>query len=52
MALGICVAPGPVFSVTCGFTNYLRLNYGHPWDTRMEWALETLTAGRGTRGSR
>jgi DNA-binding transcriptional MocR family regulator len=40
--LGICVAPGPIFSARPGFNNFLRLNYGHPWDARSERALETL----------
>ena len=42
LALGISVAPGPMFSAHRGFTNHLRLNYGHPWDDRMEAALATL----------
>jgi DNA-binding transcriptional MocR family regulator len=39
---GISIAPGPIFSATHGFQNCLRLNYGHAWDSRTEWALETL----------
>ena len=42
LALGISVAPGPIFSATRAFTNCLRLNYGHAWDARAEQALETL----------
>lgn len=42
LALGISVAPGPIFSAKRGFTNCLRLNYGHLWDARIEQALETL----------
>jgi len=41
-SLGICVAPGPIFSASQRFANCLRLNYGHTWDARSEWALETL----------
>lgn len=42
LSLGISIAPGPMFSAHRGFTNCLRLNYGHPWDTRAEAALTTL----------
>ena len=42
LAQGICIAPGPIFSATHGFENCMRLNYGHAWDSRTEWALETL----------
>lgn len=42
LALGISVAPGPMFSAHRGFTNCLRLNYGHPWDAKVEAALVTL----------
>ncbi|MGH8808316.1 MAG: PLP-dependent aminotransferase family protein [Noviherbaspirillum sp.] len=42
LSLGISVAPGPMFSAHRGFTNCLRLNYGHPWDARAEAALMTL----------
>jgi len=39
---GISIAPGPIFSAKRDFANYLRLNYGHPWDPRMEAAVQTL----------
>ncbi|MEP7042944.1 MAG: PLP-dependent aminotransferase family protein [Dokdonella sp.] len=42
LALNISVAPGPIFSSRGQFRNCLRLNYGHPWDARMEDALATL----------
>lgn len=42
LSLGISVAPGPMFSAHRGFTNCLRLNYGHPWDAKAETALATL----------
>ncbi|MDR3388725.1 MAG: PLP-dependent aminotransferase family protein [Rudaea sp.] len=42
LALGITVAPGPIFSLRGDFGHCLRLNYGHPWDARMEAALATL----------
>ena len=42
LSLGISVAPGPMFSAHRGFRHHLRLNYGHPWDARMEDAMRTL----------
>ncbi len=42
LSQGISVAPGPIFSAQPGFTNCLRLNYGHIWDARAEAALATL----------
>jgi len=42
LALGISVAPGPMFSARREFGNCLRLNYGHPWDDRAEGAFVTL----------
>ena len=42
LALGISIAPGPIFSAHHGFTNCIRLNYGHTWDARTEAALATL----------
>jgi DNA-binding transcriptional MocR family regulator len=42
LALGISVAPGPMFSAHRDFNNCLRLNYGHPWDARLEAAFATL----------
>ncbi|MDB5826251.1 MAG: transcriptional regulator, GntR family with aminotransferase domain [Variovorax sp.] len=39
---GISLAPGPIFSATGGFTNCLRLNYGHEWNVASERALKTL----------
>jgi DNA-binding transcriptional MocR family regulator len=42
LALGISVAPGPMFSARQEFGNCLRLNYGHPWDARAEAAFVTL----------
>lgn len=42
LSLGISVAPGPMFCAHRGFTNCLRLNYGHIWDARAEAALTTL----------
>ena len=42
LALGISVAPGPIFSASRAFANCLRLNYGHAWDARAEQAVATL----------
>jgi DNA-binding transcriptional MocR family regulator len=42
LARGISVAPGPIFSSRGQFANCLRLNYGHPWNARMEDAMATL----------
>jgi DNA-binding transcriptional MocR family regulator len=39
---GISIAPGPLFSATHAFQNCIRLNFGHPWDTKMEEAIRTL----------
>ncbi|MFZ6646726.1 PLP-dependent aminotransferase family protein [Undibacterium sp. TJN25] len=39
---GISIAPGPIFSAKREFNNCIRLNYGHPWDQRVEQAIETL----------
>ncbi|MDI1360547.1 PLP-dependent aminotransferase family protein [Methylotenera sp.] len=44
LANGISVAPGPIFSAQKGFTDYIRLNYGHIWDARTEASLATLGA--------
>jgi DNA-binding transcriptional MocR family regulator len=42
LALGISVAPGPMFSARRAFGHCLRLNYGHAWDARAQAALVTL----------
>jgi len=39
---GISIAPGPIFSAQRHFSSYVRLNYGHIWDARIEAALATL----------
>lgn len=41
---GISVAPGPIFSTQQGFRHAIRLNYGHLWTAKTEWALSTLGA--------
>ena len=42
LAHGVSVAPGPIFSASGQFRNALRLNYGHPWDDRLEDAMRLL----------
>ncbi|WP_043742333.1 MULTISPECIES: PLP-dependent aminotransferase family protein [Thauera] len=39
---GISIAPGPIFSAKREFSNYLRLNFGHPATERQGDALATL----------
>lgn len=41
-ALGISLAPGPMFSARAAFGNCMRLNYGHPWSGPMASAVATL----------
>jgi len=49
LAHGISVAPGPIFSASGQFGHALRLNYGHPWDDRMENAVRELGSLAGRR---
>ena len=44
----ISIAPGPIFSTTGQYQNFIRLNGGYPWSDRIEQALQTLgrLAGR------
>jgi DNA-binding transcriptional MocR family regulator len=39
---GIAFMPGEVFSPTRKFSNFMRLNCGIPWDSRVEKALQRL----------
>jgi len=39
---GISVAPGPMFSVSHAFENCIRLNFGHPWNAKIDDALRVL----------
>lgn len=48
LANEISIAPGPIFSAQRGFTDYIRLNYGHILDARTEVSLAVL--GRLVRG--
>lgn len=42
LKLGISIAPGPIFSAQQHFQEYIRLNYGQVWDSKVEQALITL----------
>lgn len=42
IAAGISIAPGPIFSPTKRYKNFIRLSYGHPWSKRTENALRWL----------
>jgi DNA-binding transcriptional MocR family regulator len=42
VARNISIAPGPMFSARREFKNCVRLNYGHPWDTKMDRAVAEL----------
>lgn len=39
---GISITPGPIFSPSNRYRNFVRLSYGHPWDERTESALQWL----------
>lgn len=39
---GVSIAPGPLFSASGKFGNYIRLSSARLWDARMERALATL----------
>lgn len=39
---GISIAPGPIFSAQRQYKNYIRLNYGHEWDEKVDAAIATL----------
>jgi DNA-binding transcriptional MocR family regulator len=39
---GISIAPGPLFSPTGEFRNFVRLNCGHPWSPVIERAIGVL----------
>ncbi len=42
LAKMISIAPGPMFSATQGFQNFIRLNCGHPWSQEIERAVGML----------
>jgi DNA-binding transcriptional MocR family regulator len=39
---GISIAPGPIFSATQKYRNFIRLNCACEWDERVDRALATL----------
>ena len=39
---GISIAPGPLFSPTGDFRNFIRINCGYPWNARIERAVGVL----------
>jgi len=39
---GIRIAPGPMFSPSHGYRNFIRLNTGFPWDDTTERQMQTL----------
>ncbi len=45
---GISLSPGPVFSASGGYRNFIRLNYAVPWSAAVERALEVLGGLAGT----
>ncbi len=42
LAEGISIAPGPIFSATQKYKNFIRLSCACPWDARIERSLATL----------
>jgi DNA-binding transcriptional MocR family regulator len=39
---GVSLAPGPIFSATHAFGNCIRLNFGHPWNQKIDDAIRVL----------
>jgi DNA-binding transcriptional MocR family regulator len=39
---GISIAPGPMFSPTGDFQNFIRINCGYPWNAQIERAIGVL----------
>jgi DNA-binding transcriptional MocR family regulator len=42
MALGMSLAPGPLFSAVGKYRNYMRINYSMPWNDERVAALATI----------
>lgn len=40
----ISIAPGPIFSAQRRYSNFIRVNFGHPWSKPMDHAVRTLGA--------
>ncbi|PYF72588.1 aminotransferase-like domain-containing protein [Pedobacter nutrimenti] len=45
---GVSIAPGRMFSLQDQFSNCMRLNYGMPWNDKLEGALQRLGLLAGT----
>jgi DNA-binding transcriptional MocR family regulator len=41
-AVGIYIAPGPMFSPDFRFRNFIRINCGYPWSDKIAQAIKTL----------
>lgn len=41
-SIDIGIAPGPIFSASRDFGNFIRLNCGHPWSTPLDRAVRWL----------
>lgn len=39
---GISIAPGPLFSPDGSFSNFIRINCGHPWNAQIERSVAVL----------
>ncbi len=39
LAKGISIAPGPIFSASQKYANFIRINCAQPWDERLEAAI-------------
>jgi len=39
---GAAIAPGPIFTASGGFRNFLRISCGHPWTPETERAVEAV----------
>jgi DNA-binding transcriptional MocR family regulator len=42
LARGLSVAPGPAFSASGGYRNYMRINAGYAWSERTRQAVDIL----------
>lgn len=42
LAMGISIAPGPIFSARRQFRNFIRINVGHPWTGALDKAIQRL----------
>ena len=42
LANGISTVPGPIFSASARYDNFMRLSHGHPWGPRTEAAIRWL----------